>query len=89
MNYTLGLATEGFLPCDDNVTLAVAVSGYLCIDSAPIVFPDIFRPEGIIGGSKDYKKSTVKDKSINRNLDNRKIEDNEILTIIKIFLNLQ
>jgi len=86
--YTLSVATDGYLTCDENVTLALAVSGYLCTDEIPIPVPEVFRPEGIIGGGEKIQKKSV-NVEFARNIDSRRIEDNEILTIIKIFLNLQ
>ena len=89
----LNIATDGHIDCGDCFTLSVATVGHLtCIEE-----DDNFIPTNPGGGS-----STTKSKRIISNnefynpilerqqLNNQIIaEDNEILTIIKIFLECQ
>ena len=82
---SLKIATEGYLKRAAKATLIIAVSGYLNYSSGPTPPPTPPKIYSNSGGSTGYGISYKKEQ-----LDKRiKREDEDILTIIKVFLSCQ
>ncbi len=79
---SLTTATDGYLGCATKRLLVIAVAGYLNFCGAPSPSADVFIKEELKGGGKRIEIPKTQDEGKRLRLLR---EDDEILTIIKIF----
>jgi len=85
---SLKIATEGYLKRAAKAALIIAVSGYLNYSSGPTppIPPTPPRVNSVGGGASGYGVSYKKEQLYSKRI---KKEDEDILTIIKVFLSCQ